>query len=103
MLSIEHQKKLDTFSITGIVTAEAPRPGCFKIAKIIRLMSDKKEQGNPLAVYLRGAYAELRKVTWPTRKETWRKSWIVIGFSIAFAAFLGGLDYLLTIVLEALI
>lgn len=66
-------------------------------------MSDKKEKGNPLAVYLRGAYAELRKVTWPTRKETWRKSWIVIAFSVAFAAFLGGLDYLLTIVLEALI
>lgn len=51
-------------------------------------------------VYLREAFTELKKVSWPSRTETWQKSWIVVGFSLAFAIFLGTLDYLLTILLE---
>jgi preprotein translocase subunit SecE len=62
-----------------------------------------EQRGNPLTKYLRGAYAELRKVTWPTRKETWRKSWIVIWFSVFFAVFLGGLDFLMNKLLEILL
>lgn len=66
-------------------------------------MADEKKKSNPLVAYLRGAYAELRKVTWPTRKETWRKSWIVVWFSIGFAVFLGGMDYVLNKLLEVLV
>lgn len=35
---------------------------------------------------------EMKKVTWPTRKETTNKTLIVIGISVATAALLGGLD-----------
>ncbi len=65
-------------------------------------MAEKKE-GNALITYLKGAYSELRKVTWPTRKETWRKSWIVIWFSLAFAIFLGGLDYIFNEIVTRLV
>lgn len=38
---------------------------------------------------------EMKKVNWPTAKETVRYTLIVVGSSIAIAVFLGGLDLLL--------
>jgi len=46
---------------------------------------------------------ELRKVTWPSQKETTKYSLIVIILCLALAAFFGGLDYLLNLGLEWLI
>jgi len=46
------------------------------------------------AEFLKEVRLELKKVTWPTRRETIRYTMTVIGFSLAVAAFLGGLDYL---------
>lgn len=37
---------------------------------------------------------ELRKVSWPTRREAIRLTWIVIGVIIVMALILGGLDYI---------
>jgi preprotein translocase subunit SecE len=37
--------------------------------------------------------AELKKVTWPTRKELVKHTLIVIGLSLFVAAFLGVLDF----------
>ncbi|MEA2113246.1 MAG: preprotein translocase subunit SecE, partial [Patescibacteria group bacterium] len=44
--------------------------------------------------FLREVHLELKKVTWPTRKETIKYTAAVIGVSLAVAAFLGGLDFL---------
>jgi preprotein translocase SecE subunit len=38
---------------------------------------------------------EMKKVNWPTAKETVRYTLIIVGSSIAIAVFLGGLDLLL--------
>jgi len=46
-----------------------------------------------LVKYLIEAKAELRKVSWPTKKETTKHTLIVIGISLFVAAFLGVLDY----------
>jgi preprotein translocase SecE subunit len=35
---------------------------------------------------------ELRKVSWPTRREAIRLTWIVIGVIVVMAIILGGLD-----------
>jgi len=43
--------------------------------------------------YFREAFIEMKKVTWPTRKETYNYTLLVIVVSLAMAAFLGGLDY----------
>ncbi len=53
--------------------------------------------------YIMSAYKELRKVVWPTREEVIRHTVLVIALSLAFAIFLGGVDYLLTIALETII
>lgn len=53
--------------------------------------------------YLKGAFAEMRKVTWPTKKETYNYTLLVIGVSLAVAAFLGGLDYLFTFGIEKIL
>ncbi|MFH1551299.1 MAG: preprotein translocase subunit SecE [bacterium] len=42
--------------------------------------------------FLKEVRIELKRVTWPTRKDTIKYTLIVIGFSIAVAAFLGSLD-----------
>jgi len=36
---------------------------------------------------------ELKRVNWPTKQETVRYTLFVIGFSLAFAAFLGVFDF----------
>lgn len=51
---------------------------------------DKKgsKPANPVTRYLRETRGELRKVTWPTRQESWRLTAIVVAVSAAMAFFL---------------
>jgi len=56
-----------------------------------------------LKEYLIGSYVEMRKVTWPTKKQTINYSLLVIGMSIFMALFFGILDYILNIGLEKII
>jgi len=46
--------------------------------------------------YFKDSVAELKKVTWPTKKETYNYTLLVIGISIGVAIFLGLLDYIFT-------
>jgi preprotein translocase subunit SecE len=43
--------------------------------------------------FLRNAWAEIRQVTWPGRKETLRLTIAVFIFSIIFGSFVSALDY----------
>lgn len=58
---------------------------------------------NRLAEYLREAREELKKVLWPSRQETTRHTVLVIGVSLAVAAFLGLVDYALNLGLEQVV
>jgi preprotein translocase subunit SecE len=49
---------------------------------------------NKLVNYVKGSAEEMKKVTWPTKKETRNYTLLVIGISLVVAAFLGALDYL---------
>ncbi len=42
--------------------------------------------------YIKASTEELKKVTWPTKKEIYQYSMLVIAISLALAAFLGSLD-----------
>jgi len=42
--------------------------------------------------FLREVRTEIKKVSWPTRKETIMYTLIVIGSSLVLAAFLGSID-----------
>lgn len=48
---------------------------------------------NKITLFIKEAKEELRKVNWPTKKQTVNFTLIVIGISLGVAAFLGGLDY----------
>jgi len=58
---------------------------------------------NPVARYFREAREELRKVTWPQRREVLVYSALVIAFSIITAAYFGLLDWVFTLGLEELV
>ena len=55
---------------------------------------------NRLITYIKESKIELKKVVWPSRKETINHTLIVIGVSLAVAAFLGLVDFLLNLGLK---
>ena len=55
---------------------------------------------NKLSNYAKESVGEMKKVTWPTKKETYNYTLLVIGISIGMALFLGLLDYIFTIGFE---
>ncbi|OIP75382.1 MAG: preprotein translocase subunit SecE [Parcubacteria group bacterium CG2_30_36_21] len=56
-----------------------------------------------LKLFFQGVYIEGKKVDWPSRQETIKYTLIVIGISVAVAAFLGGLDFVFMNILEKFI
>ena len=58
---------------------------------------------NPVAKYLIEAKVELKKVSWPTRRETFNYTLIVVAVSLGIALFLGAADFGLSAGLQALI
>lgn len=55
--------------------------------------ADKKaKEANPVTKYFRETRGEMRKITWPTREESWRLTLIVMAVSTAFAIFLWVFD-----------
>ena len=55
---------------------------------------------NKIITFFKEVRLEMKKVNWPTRKETIKYTLIVIGVSVAVAVFLGGLDFLFTMILN---
>ena len=55
---------------------------------------------NKIINFLKEAWLEAKKVNWPNQKEVLRKTLLVIGVSVALAIFLGGIDFLLTRILD---
>jgi len=49
---------------------------------------------NKITNYIKESVEEMKKVTWPTKKETYNYTLLVIGISVAVALFLGLLDYI---------
>jgi len=53
--------------------------------------------------YIKSSYAEMRKVSWPTKKQTFNYSLLVIGLSVGTALFFVVLDYIFNLGFEVLI
>ncbi len=53
--------------------------------------------------YLKEVREEMRKVTWPTRKETSRYTLMVLGISLVVSLFLGAFDYIFSLILRRFI
>lgn len=55
---------------------------------------------NNLITYLKEVRLELGKVNWPSREQTIRYTILVIAVSLGVAIFLGGLDYIFSLLLD---
>ncbi len=53
--------------------------------------------------YLREAFEELKKVTWPSKNMTVKYSVLVVGISLFLAVFLSFFDFIFSLGLEQLI
>ena len=56
-----------------------------------------------LVNYIKASTEELKKVTWPTKRETYKYSILVIAISLGLAAFLGGLDKIFSWIFQLLV
>jgi preprotein translocase subunit SecE len=52
----------------------------------------RRGRGNPIT-FVRDVRSELRKVAWPTQRETINLTAVVIALSVAVGLFLGGTDF----------
>ncbi|MCH7951122.1 preprotein translocase subunit SecE [Patescibacteria group bacterium] len=50
--------------------------------------------------FVRQAVDELKKVSWPTRAETLKLTLVVLAVSVAVGAYIGGLDFIYTKLIE---
>lgn len=53
-----------------------------------------------IATFLKEVSLEIKKVNWPTRSQTFRYTLIVLGISGGVAFFLGGIDFIITLILN---
>jgi preprotein translocase subunit SecE len=53
-----------------------------------------------ITTFLKEVRLEMKKVNWPSREETIKYTLIVIGVSLAVAIYLGGLDYIFSLLLN---
>ena len=58
---------------------------------------------NKAVKYILESKSELKKVVWPSKKETTNYTLLVIGISLGVALFFGILDYFLSLGLEQLL
>ena len=64
---------------------------------------DKPTKMSSLMNFIREAKAELKKVTWPTRRQIWYWTLVVIVFTLCVSLYLGLVDFLLAWVFSALL
>lgn len=50
------------------------------------------------AGFIHEVWVELKKTTWPTPKEAWRLTVVVIGVIVAVAVYVGAIDFVLTMI-----
>ena len=63
-----------------------------------RSVTVKPKQENALVRYLKDTRAELAKVTWPTREEGFRLTWVVLVVTTISAIVLFGIDSIFSLI-----
>ncbi|MBR6901827.1 MAG: preprotein translocase subunit SecE [Synergistaceae bacterium] len=65
--------------------------------------TEKPSRMSSLMSFVREAKAELKKVTWPTRRQIWYWTLVVIVFTLCVSLYLGLIDFLLAWLFSALL
>ncbi len=66
-------------------------------------MQENQSIWSRIVNYVKESKAELKKVQWPTKRETVNYTILVIAISLGVAIYLGAIDYILNIILEKVI
>jgi preprotein translocase subunit SecE len=59
--------------------------------------------GKEMKNFFRESKAELKKVSWPTRKQVWYSTLVVVLLTTIIGIYLGAVDSLLTVILRSFI
>ena len=51
-------------------------------------------------IFFKEVFVEMKRVSWLSRKDVLRYTFVVLGITIAVAAFLGGLDYIFSSIIK---
>ena len=62
-----------------------------------------RDAGPRTATFLSEVWAELKKVHWPTRKETYAATMVVLVVTVIVAIFLGIVDFAISNVVQAIL
>jgi len=57
---------------------------------------EKNLRNNPIINYFEESYQEIRKVSWPTKNQAIRLTFLVLGFCLVTAIVIGAFDYAFT-------
>lgn len=66
-------------------------------------MAEKVKKEGRIKRWWRETLGELHKVNWPTPREAWRLTRIVILVMVIMGAVLGGLDYVFTLLVGLMV
>ncbi|HDP70229.1 MAG TPA: preprotein translocase subunit SecE [Actinobacteria bacterium] len=64
------------------------------------MSAKKKKSGKKIGGYFRDVKAELKKVSWPTRKEVISSTIVVLFIVLIFSVFIGCIDYIFILILK---
>ncbi len=56
-----------------------------------------------ISTYIKDSIAEMKKVTWPTKRQTINYTLLIIGISLILATLIGIADYFLTLGFQQII
>ncbi len=65
--------------------------------------AEKPTKMSSLMNFIREAKAELKKVAWPTRRQIWYWTLVVIAFTLCVSLYLGLIDFILAWLFSALL
>jgi len=67
------------------------------------MSQEKKRSGNRVAAWFRGLRSELRKVTWPTRKQVINNTWVALVVMVVCAIAVWGFDFVAQLIVRTVI
>lgn len=87
----------ESSKLTGIKT-KLPRASIFRILRVVL-----RPFHWLVPSYFINSWREVRKVTWPNRRETWRLTLAVFIFAVVFGALIAGVDKTLDLIFKKVI
>ncbi len=94
---VKAEVSAESLKLSG-VKARLPKPNIFRFLRPIL-----RPLGWLVPTYFTNSWREVRQVTWPNRRETWRLTLAVFIFAVVFGALIAGVDKSLDLLFKKII